>query len=233
MTDDEIKARYQEIKYKEALKFSKQKKSKEALKIYRELVALGHAGANYRLGWMHYLGIRVRTNNWKAFKLWEEAAFQGYVEAQFKLGELYYSKNCIVEQSYKESIYWYTKAAKQGNAKAQFNLGVMYYRGEGVEQDRQEATKWYKQSAYQDNADAQFELGCIYEEGEEAEYWYTKTANQGHIKAQYNLGRMYLGTLGIPRDDKKAIHYLTLAIKNGSGAAQILFKKNFNIKIEQ
>ncbi|OUU44184.1 MAG: hypothetical protein CBC12_13585, partial [Candidatus Puniceispirillum sp. TMED52] len=98
---------------------------KTALRIFKPLAdELGHAEAEYRLGWMYRYGWGgLSEDKQETVKWYRMAAEQENTDAYFFLGN------------------------KQDNADAYFFLGNMYDLGEGVEQDSQKADKWWRMAA--------------------------------------------------------------------------------------
>ena len=152
----------------------------------------GHAEAQYRLGYLSYMGRGVSKDFAKARKWYLKAADQGNADAQNYLGRIYHH-GLGVPPDWVEARSWYLKAAEQGHFGAQFELGNLYSQGQGVAQDYVEARKWYFKAAEQGIIDAYLELGHIYEDGEGvaqdyvmAYVWYSLAASQDDLAGEMN-----------------------------------------------
>ena len=154
------------------------------------------------------------------------AAEGGDPESQFKLGALYANGRAVEQDSHKATE-WLEKAARQGWTAAQTLLAWIYTKG-NVTHDGPRAAQWYMAAAEAGDPDAMCALGDIYRSGipgversvQAMLSWYQNAANYQQPKAQYMLGKLLAeGTL-IPGNDEVAFQWLTLAILNGSDAAQ-------------
>jgi hypothetical protein len=157
-----------------------------ALKHWRPLALLGHARAQFKLGFMYQLGWGVAQNDTEAVKWYIKAAEQGDRTAQFHLGFMYANNRGVPLDNYAEAVKWFNlateqnypgarewrknivailhTAAQQGDAIAQVNLGIIYEKGYGVPQDRAEALNWYRKAAEQGHVDALQRLVILGEE---------------------------------------------------------------------
>ena len=116
--------------------------------------------AQFNLGYMYYLGLRVKTNYKEAVRLLRLSADQGNSEAQNKLGNMYHV-GLIVKKDNKEAVRYYRSSAEQDNALGQKSLGYMYYHGLGVEKDNKEAVRLFHLAADQGNSDAKCYLNRL------------------------------------------------------------------------
>jgi hypothetical protein len=118
----------------------------------------------------------------------------------------------------------YTKAysilmplAETGDQDAQLFIGSMYNFGQGVEKNENEAFKWFKLAAEQGLAEGQLELSKIYNSKKnykEAFKWGLLAAKQNESEAQAFIGNMYLGGLGIIKNEKEAFKWIELSTEN-------------------
>ena len=115
--------------------------------------------------------------------------------------------------------------------KAQYRLGRCYDKGRGVAEDDSQALQWYQKSAKQDYAKAIYAVGKCYKDGKgvqkdrkKAVEHFAKAARLGNADAQYQLGKAYMKGKGVAADEKKAKTWLTKAVKNEKGGADILAK---------
>ena len=157
-----------------------------ALREFSQLAERGDAGAQYKLGVMHYYGEGVPQNFAEAVVWFRRAAEQDDAEAIFKLGVMY-DRGEGVARDVAEARARYRRAAELGYAKAQNNVGNMYYLGFGVAQDYAEAVGWYRRAAEQGYPYAQYNLALRYENGEgvpkdyvESFAWYNLAATQDY-----------------------------------------------------
>lgn len=136
-------------------------------------------------------------------------------------------------------------AAEKGHSLAQWKLGRMYADGDGVQQDKLRAFEYFQRYAdkHADDgpdmpqsrlvANAYVALGRYYLDGipdssikpnpERAREMFTYAASYfADSDAQYQLGRLYFEGLGIPRDPRQAVRWLSLAANKGQYEAQAL-----------
>lgn len=134
-------------------------------------------------------------------------------------------------------------AAEQGHAMAQWKLGRMYAAGDGVPRSDLRAFDYFSRIAdthAEDNPDmpqARFvanafvQLGNYYLKGipnsdvkvdpDRAREMYAYAASYfGDADAQYSLARIYLDGVGIPRDTRQAVRWLSLSANKGQARAQ-------------
>jgi hypothetical protein len=88
-----------------------------AMKWYRMAADLGDADAQYNLGLMYEIVLRVPQSDVITVQLWHKAAEQGHTKAQCLLGLVYeYGKG--VAQNILIAKEWYQKAADRGDSHA-------------------------------------------------------------------------------------------------------------------
>jgi hypothetical protein len=193
---------------------------------YEKAAALGHAEAEFRLGWLHDHGRGVPRDAAAARGWYERAAARGSAGAQFNLAVLY-KKGRGVPRDAAAARAWLERAATNGHAPAQAQLGAMYHTGDGVAPDAVKAREWYEKAAVQGDAAAQSSLGSMYDDGEggprdaaKAREWYEKAAAQGDANAQYNLGVLYDRGDGVDQDFARAHEWWVKAAARGHAGAQ-------------
>jgi TPR repeat protein len=136
-------------------------------------------------------------------------------------------------------------AAAKGHSLAQWKLGRMYADGDGVQQDRLRAFEYFQRYAdkHADDgpdmpqsrlvANAYVALGRYYLDGipdsviqpnpERAREMFTYAASYfADSDAQFQLGRLHFDGIGIPRDARQAVRWLSLAANKGHYEAQAL-----------
>lgn len=112
--------------YEQGEKYYADKNYNDALYYYRRAAELGHAPAQYSLGYMYENGKGVEYDYEEAVKWYRKTAEQEYAPAQYNLGVMY-SCGMGVEEDNAEAVKWYRKAAQQGYTDAQ---EVLKRRGE-------------------------------------------------------------------------------------------------------
>ncbi|HVI89465.1 MAG TPA: tetratricopeptide repeat protein [Dongiaceae bacterium] len=96
-----------------------------------------------------------------------------------------------------ETLAAFARAAGQDNPVAETYLGYLYYMGHGTRQDDETAALWYQRAAEQGFVDAELRLGLMYAAGRD----------------------LMDPTRSLPRDRKKALHWLAQAAYRGSWLA--------------
>lgn len=139
----------------------------KAVALLKPLADKGVSRAQFRIGYMHYLGRGVPKNTTEADRILRAAlpaiqkfANEGRSWAQSDLGSLY-EDGLVLPRNYSEAIFWYRSAAVQGYPGAQTNLGIMYARGRGVTTSRQTAIEWFQRAAKQGDIAAQRNLASL------------------------------------------------------------------------
>lgn len=127
----------------------------EAAALLQPLADKGVSRAQFRIGYMYYLGRGFDRNVEEADRIIRAAlpavqkfADEGRGWAQSDIGSLY-EDGLVLPRNYADAIYWYRSAAEQGYPGAQTNLGVMYARGRGVTASRRTAVEWFQRAAKQ------------------------------------------------------------------------------------
>jgi uncharacterized protein len=142
------------------------------------LAESGDAIAQYRVGYIYYIGREVPKDLRKAVKWWRKAANGGWLLAQKAMGNSYENGFGVTENLTK-AIKWYGMAAKQGDADAQYELGTLYRKIAAVSMDEnndrdkatlemKEALRWLHKSAEQGYQLSHSLLAFIYGHGHEA-----------------------------------------------------------------
>jgi len=135
-----------------------------AAALLQPLADKGVSRAQFRIGYMYYLGRGFPRNRTEADRVIraalpaiQEFANEGRGWAQSDLGSLY-EDGLVLPRDYAEAVYWYRSAAEQGYPGAQTNLGIMYARGRGVTSSRRTAIEWFQRAAKQGDISAQRNL---------------------------------------------------------------------------
>lgn len=123
-------------------------KEEEAVKWFRKAAELGHAEAQWYLGYRLMDGIGTPVDEVEGLSWFHRAAAGGKIEAHNHIGySYYYGKG--VEQDYAQAAYWYRKGADLGDPCAMNNLSLLYETGCGVEQNLEQALFWCRKAAAQ------------------------------------------------------------------------------------
>ena len=219
---------------------------REAATEYTCAAELGHAGAQFRLGYLCHLD----QNHPQSFHWYLQAAQQGHKDAQYETG-WNYAFGRGVEQDTVKALEWFQKAGDQGIADAYFQMGKLYMEGEYPAY--LDAALWFKKAAslghpegdnqadlasqkftvrleisrlrpkaLQGDFEAQYQLGkCLSSiDWTEAVTWYQKAAQQGHPDAQCELGLCYYLGRGLSEDQELAHHWWEQAALQGHPRAQ-------------
>ncbi|MCK4588120.1 MAG: sel1 repeat family protein [Gammaproteobacteria bacterium] len=150
----------------------------------------GLASAQYNLGRMYELGVKVPVDDSKALALYKKSADQGYASAQYRLAiSMLYGKT--TERDEKMGRKWLSAAAGNGHRIAK-NLLANLTDQEGVFGGGNSiAVSWYLERAVAGNAEAALSLGKIFEYGwgagpdlREAVRWYEHARMLGSKDAE-------------------------------------------------
>jgi len=126
-----------------------------AAALLKPLADKGISRAQFRIGYMHFLGRGFKKNRQEADRVIRAAlpaiqkfANDGRTWAQSDLGSLH-EDGLVLPRNYTEAVYWYRSAAEKGYPGAQTNLGIMYALGRGVNSNRRTAIEWFQRAAKQ------------------------------------------------------------------------------------
>ena len=143
-------------------------KEEEAVKWFRKAAELGHAEAQWYLGYRLMDGIGTPVDEVEGLSWFHRAAAGGKIEAHNHIGySYYYGKG--VEQDHAQAAYWYRKGADLGDPCAMNNLSLLYETGCGVEQNLEQALFWCRKAAAQGDKPAAERIPEIEKKLEKAE----------------------------------------------------------------
>ena len=150
----------------------------------------GLASAQYNLGRMYELGIKLPVDGSKALALYKKSADQGYANAQYRLAiSMLYGKNA--ERDEKLGREWLSAAAGNGHQIAQSLLTNLTNQEGGFGAGNSIAVSWYLERAVAGNAEAALSLGKIFEHGwgavsdlRESVKWYQHARMLGSKEAE-------------------------------------------------
>ncbi len=192
----------------------------KSFSFFHAAAILGHAQAQYSLGYCYLRGEGVAQSDQDAAAWMTLSADQGYLFAQDTLAD-FYNEGTGVEQSSTEAFKWRYVAAEQGFVLAQTAVGVCHFEGNGVPQSHEKAVEWYRLAAEQSYCEAQYLLGGCYREGNgvnadefQAFHWFKLAADQGYPPAQFRVGMCYCNGEGIEMNDNEAFQWFRLAAQN-------------------
>ena len=138
-----------------------------AAALLQPLADKGVSRAQFRIGYMYYLGRHFKKDRKEADRVIRAAipaiqqfADEGRAWAQSDLGSLY-EDGLVLPKDYDEANYWYRASAEQGYPGAQTNLGIMYARGRGVSSNRRTAIEWFQRASKQGDIAAKRNLEAM------------------------------------------------------------------------
>lgn len=99
----------------------------EAYCIWKPLADVGHAEAQYRLGWLYAKGLGLAVNEATAVNWWKLAAELGHADALFRIGWAY-EHGEGVEKDLTQAIKYYLAAAGNGQEDAVDILQILLSR---------------------------------------------------------------------------------------------------------
>lgn len=151
----------------------------------------GLASAEYNLGRMYELGIKLPVDKQQALKWYTRSAKQAYANAEYRLGvAMLYGMG--VAQDDLQGKQWLSLAAKHGHVVAQKMVDGM--RSELGSVNISLAANWYFERALAGDAESSFHLGKLYQFGwgvgvdyGEAIKWYRRASSLGFTKADVSL----------------------------------------------
>lgn len=187
----------------------------KALPLWLRLAEIGtehKPTAEYKVGEYYELGKGVSKDKIQAAQWYMKSAEKGYAAAMLNLSNCY-------RPDYDKVVYWLQKAYEKEYIPACHNLGDCYYYGNGVEKNYQKAFEIFMKGI--ELPVNMYRVATMYREGKgvqknvaKAEELLLKAANAGEWQAQYLIGMdKYKGEI-IPKDEKNAVKYLEMALKN-------------------
>jgi len=127
---------------------------------YAKAAAVGHAGAQDRLGFLYATGQGVAQDNAVAFGWFQKSAAQNYPPAISNLG-LMYLRGRGVPVDEQKAIQLFIRAAEAGDSRSQARLGGFFERGEHVVKNPARAYDWYRKAAAQNDPQGQNGLAWL------------------------------------------------------------------------
>lgn len=189
--------------------------------------------AEYLLGKTLLEGKDVEQDLPRAVGLLRRSIAQGNGCAMYTLGKALLEG--LLPQNIPEALRLLTLSADGGFVPAQYLLGKLLYKGEVIPQDLNKAIAWLESAAAQQNPYAAYLAGKIrltedaLKDIPRAIRHFEIAAENGNDFAEYQLGKLYLYGKDVPRDEEKAMAYLTAAAGHGNPyAAQLLHSMAVN-----
>ncbi len=149
----------------------------------------GLANAQYNLGRMYELGIKLPTDKKQAMEWYGKAAKQHFADAEYRMGiSLLYGIG--VKRNEPAGKKWLVLAARHGHLVAKNMMNEIRDGNGSAQQGISLAVRWYLERALVDDGRSAFHLGKTYENGwgvkrdfAEAIKWYRRAAQTGNIEA--------------------------------------------------
>lgn len=116
-----------------------------AVGYYKKAADMGHAEAQFCLGYAYYVGEGIIRNMESAARWFQLSAAQGFPKAQYNLA-FCYMEGRGVERDYDEALRLLRAAAENGLPQAQVTLAECYANGVLVEKDTVESNRWMELS---------------------------------------------------------------------------------------
>lgn len=174
--------------------FAADRKTDEAVKIYRQAIAKGSTAAMVELGVMLGTGAGVAQDKAQARSLFERAAKAGNARANVDLAAL---DGGVSSSNPAEARSLYEKAAQGNSAEAEFQLGLLQAQGLGGGKDDAAARINFEKAAAQGHIDAAVWAGAFWEIGRggprddaRAKTYYEKAAAAGNAQAKEAIQRI-------------------------------------------
>ncbi len=104
---------------------------REAVRLYRQAVALGHVSAMVNLGYAYENGFGLQSDAFEAFRLYLQAAQGGEAQGMTNLGYMYETGKGT-KKDLRKAVEWYRSSAEKGNKNGMANLSYMYETDQGI-----------------------------------------------------------------------------------------------------
>ena len=174
--------------------YAADRKTDEAVKIYRQAIAKGSTAAMVELGVMLGTGAGVAQDKAQARSLFERAAKGGNARANVDLAAL---DGGVAASNPADARALYGKAAEANSAEAEYQLGLLQAQGLGGAKDDAAARINFEKAAAQGHIDAAVWAGAFWEIGRggpkddaKAKAWYEKAAAAGNAQANEAIHRI-------------------------------------------
>ncbi len=228
-----------------------EKRYEDAFLWFNKAALQGLSQGQYRLSQMHQRGQGTDKNDSLALRWMRAAAQQGLARAEYEYATMLEFGRGLPQANLEQAMTWYEKAAQHRYPEAMLKLAKYYFEHKTTNDDVYQSLDWaiaaedfnttktdatliHKQineyiidNAQKGNAADQYKLANMYSKGfgitqdlKKANLWLLQSAQQNFVPAQYELGI----SLAINTNTKEgALHWLTLAAKNGHAQAGYAF----------
>ncbi len=219
---DPLKKEYAEWLTRVSTRGFYEKYAPQRLKEWMQAAKMRNPIAQVFVGSCYLNGIGLKQDAQEGFYWYNQAAKSGFAPALHNLGYCHEHGKGTQKDLF-EAARWYHKAAKKGYARSESRLGQCYQHGRGVIKDAVEAVRRYRIAISKGIVQAKNHLGLCFLKGigvienqQMGLKLIREAADAGCAMAMNNLGYFYLnGYHGLPRDDRKAFKYFTLAGEKG------------------
>ncbi len=212
-----------------------------AVELFRQAAELGHANAQYHLGYAYLEGLGIEPDLGEAQTWLTQAAEAGNAQAMSHLALSYRAPYSNPPQPGKARA-WYEKAHAAGRADALAYIGYMYQEGElgspeGSTEDADSnatdtanmsrALEYFERAAAEGSMLAKVNLGQIYltrdanPKPDRAFALFSEAAEAGVPAAQFRLGYLYETGVGVDADADRAEYWYEQAADAGLLSAQL------------
>jgi TPR repeat protein len=196
-----------------------------AVRWYRRAAESGSRHAQCIVG-LHYLaGHGTRRDLAEAVAWLRRSAEQNYPLAQYSLGTLILAQPDSLKIPAADGIHLLEAAAAQDHLDATVALARALAEGAAVPRDLRRARQLLRAASDRGHLAAARELAETYvthglrADWSRAAELFRTAAHRGDAWAQFRLGECYLKGLGVPRDARRARHWLERAAAGGVAAA--------------
>ena len=186
----------------------------ESPDVISELAQSGDAESQFRLAMMYRDGNGPFGKNEELYCEWiRKAADQGHPQAQVEYGDI-----LMKEGKGEEAMLLYQAAADMGNGDAKRRISAAGPQDGFRDELRKAAVAIGQLGEPIDQfrcGDTLLKLALSNDSRREAFLWFAKAAGQGYLPAMQQVAVMYRDGVGIPKDLKKMVAYLTEASDKG------------------
>lgn len=175
------------FEFEKGLVYYNQKRYRNALVIFAELVQYKYPPAQYYIGRCYRDGTGLAKDERLALSFFLEAAKRNEPRAQYELAMAIFEGN-VVEYDKAKAIQWLEHAVACGEPRAMFEMSRRCYEGDGVEKNTVLARDLLEKSAMQKVPEAMYQYGLLLiGEGENGIRFVKDAAEEYHIAAMFYM----------------------------------------------
>ena len=141
-------------KFQKGMDAIKQKKFREAFRIWLPLADKGHANAQFWLAAFSHQNVKSKTSILPGEYVGDFIKKKEKQYAHLPLSSREQTELFGLKMNVESALKWYRAAATQGHIEAQIAMGNLYKNGDLVVQDYDLALEWYRRAAAQGDAKA-------------------------------------------------------------------------------